>query len=322
MLSSQDSNVEGALPQQSQRGLTPLGTCSISADSASSQPARKRKHDDLSNGIAIGDAFDIQVQRKRHYCRSSLQKLQAHPSSASSTQLRLLPVAILDRSCLPLAYIDANGGVEGLGSRLFSARIAVLEPGLQEARHSCQTPVLIACSDSNDSIYAVEGVQPGIYALCRLGNWVTHQDIQRLEAMSLKNMPPRRDIAHEQANVSNKNWWRSAAMLASHGHRDCEDQKRKFAKIENFRLCLKARITKISELDSVTQEILPEAAQEQVPFTMDDVLQGPFPQDTPQEPKEVLDMIKAQYREALYVSKVKNLTCSNYITDTDNTRPH
>lgn len=252
---------------------------------------------------------------------SSLQKSQAHPSSASSTQLRLLPIALLDRSCLPLAYIDANGGVEDLGSRLFSARIAALESGLPEARHSCQTPVLIACSDFNDSFYAVEAVQSGIYALCRLGNWVTHQDIQRLRAMSLENMLPRGNITHEQVNVSSNNWWRSAAVFASHSRRDYEEQKRKCAKIENFRLCLKTPAIKIPQLDSVTPKILPEAAQEQVPFTLDD-MQESVPQDTPQEPNEVLDMIKAQYQEALYVSKVKDFSCPNYITDTDNTRHH
>jgi hypothetical protein len=65
MLSPRDLNVDRSLPQQSQRGLISLGTCSISADSASNQPVRKRKHDELSPGIAIGDAFNIQVQYKR-----------------------------------------------------------------------------------------------------------------------------------------------------------------------------------------------------------------------------------------------------------------
>lgn len=232
---------------------------------------------------------------------SSLQKSQAHPSSASSTQLRLLPIALLDRSCLPLAYIDANGGVEDVGSRLFSARIAVLESGLPEAWHSCQTPVLIACSDSNNSFYAVEAVQLGIYALCRLGNWVTHQDIQRLRAMSLENMLPRGNITHKQANVSSNNWWRSAAIFASHNRRDFEEQKRKLAKIESFRLCPKTPAIKTPRLDPVTPKIVPEAAQEQVPFILDDMPQESFPQDTL---NEVLDMIKAQYQEALYVSKV------------------
>ncbi len=237
-----------------------------------------------------------------------------------------MPIALLDHSCLPLAYIDTNGrAIEGLEPRLFSARIAALEPGLPEVRRSRRTPVLIAHSEFNASMYAVERVQLGIYALCRLGDWVTHQDIRRLQTMSLENIPPRKEHAYEQANATGNDWWRRAAIPPSHAsqrRRSYDSQKQKFAKLENFRLCLTTPITSTPELDLGIQETSPQVAQEHVPFTLVDMLEDPFPEDTRQEPEEVLGMIKAQYQEALYVSKVKGLTCSTNITNADSTRHH
>ncbi len=62
MLSPQDSNLDGSLPQQSHRGSTPLATCSISTDFAPGQLAQKRKYDELLTEIGIGDPFNIQVE--------------------------------------------------------------------------------------------------------------------------------------------------------------------------------------------------------------------------------------------------------------------
>ncbi len=58
----ENRTLDGSLPQiQSHRGLTPLESCSIPTVSNLSQPARKRKRNDISNDIGIGNPFTIQV---------------------------------------------------------------------------------------------------------------------------------------------------------------------------------------------------------------------------------------------------------------------
>ena len=169
-------------------------------------------------------------------------------------------------------------------------------------QHSCPTSVLIARSNLNVYMYAVERVQPGIYALCRLGEWVTHQNIQRLQKISLAKVAPRKENLHAQAGTSSRDWWRPAAIHASHNPRDCGGQKHKFARLENFQLCSQISTTKDPETKSVTIDILSEPLEEQVPATLNDVVEEPT-DETVQEPDEVLCMIQAQYQEALYVSK-------------------
>ena len=157
-------------------------------------------------------------------------------------------------------------------------------------------------------MYAVERVQQGIYAMCRLGKWVTYENIQRLQAMSLENMPSQRKVLYEQANASSNDWWQPAAIHANHGREDFHSQKQKFAKLENFRLCLKTPTTNTINTYSAIEELRPKRVQERNLSTFGDMMGDSIPQDTPQEPEEVLGMIKAQYQAALYVSKVRKLT--------------
>ncbi len=215
---------------------------------------------------------------------------------------------MLDRSCLPLAYIDTSGGSEDLGSRLFSARIAALEPHLPEVQRSYQTAVLIANSESYGSMYAVESVQVGVYALCRLGEWVTFEDIRGLQAKSLENMPRQNRIVHEPVKASIDEWWRPAAVPDDRTDRSREARKQKSAKLENFGLCLKPPAFIPPRITPVIEKLLPKHSQSQAPSRLDDMVEEPIPRDTPQEPEGVLDMVRAQYQEALYVSKVKQLS--------------
>ena len=142
----------------------------------------------------------------------------------------------------------------------------------------------------------------GIYALCRLGDWVKIQDIQRLQKISSENVAPRNKNVHEQAGVSSNDWWGAAAIRVSHHPQVCGSQKSKFARLDNFHLCSKSSTTKAPETESVSKELLSKPIEDQVSPALNDTMEEPT-YDTLQEPDEVLSMIKAQYQEALYVSK-------------------
>ena len=131
---------------------------------------------------------------------------------------------------------------------------------------------------------------------------MTHHDIQRLQKISSENKASRKENLHPQASTSSSDWWRPAAIYTGHKPRDCGGQKHKFARLENFKLCSKSSTTKAPETEPANQGPPPNPLEEQVPPTLNDMVEEPN-HETPQEPDEVLSMIKAQYQEALYVSK-------------------
>ena len=166
-------------------------------------------------------------------------------------------------------------------------------------------------------MYAVERVQSGIYALCRLGNWVTERDIRRLQALSLEQSPSLRTVLTEEVNAPIGEWWRPAAILTSQTCRNREGQKQKSTKIENYRLCSKVSLFATPQKASIVEEHPSEVAQEQVPFISENTSEEAIAQNSTPIPEEVLRMIKNQYQEALYVSKVRNSTKYTLTTKAD-----
>ena len=160
----------------------------------------------------------------------------------------------------------------------------------------------------------------GIYALCRLGKWVTFEDIRGLQAKSLEDMPLQKRIVHEPVKASTDEWWRPAAIYDDRTDRGREVRKQKSAKIDNFHQCLKTLANTTPRTAPVIEELPPKDAQSQAPSTFDGMVNEPIPQGMSQEPEEVLDIVRAQYQEALYVSKVKKFSERICTTRADYTR--
>ncbi|KAL8910786.1 MAG: hypothetical protein Q9171_003965 [Xanthocarpia ochracea] len=128
-------------------------------------PTRKRKYQEAENGSNIWDSFTIKQLQQDH---------------AQVTYV-FTPRLLLPRIHLPLAYLDPCGTTGfDQGTRLFSARIPVLETAYRE--HGVDTlPHVLITESSSKSLYAIERVQPGIYAQCKLAGWIELEHLEVLQ---------------------------------------------------------------------------------------------------------------------------------------------
>ena len=247
------------------------------------QTSGKRTHADFREDTSqIGPPFTV----------------QAHPWFPSHKSQPLIPRLLLLRSCLPLAYLDPVGGQEDrCGSRLFSARIDCLDDGEQEVFRGTEAKILIAESSVNNRLHAVENVQNGIYALCGLGQWVTLSMLKRLQAGAVPYYGPVAQVKDDEKCRSDmREWWRTAALRP-----DCEVRKDSSTtrRAAGAQLCLKKPIqtgtSPSPTIDSISAPTIPQEDGNALDI---------FVEEREQAPETMLGMIKSQYQEALYASKV------------------
>lgn len=162
-----------------------------------------------------------------------------------------------------------------------------------------QPTVLIAQSTDDDGLFAVERVQDGVYAICGLGNWVTVNSLKRLKAVTIDIVPPRRRRRQEQPGHPGDKWWSTAAVDSSFGN-GCDGYE-KTAKTYGVRLCLQTTKQKPIVPAQITQKIPQSSSKDQTRNVPTDIMD-----EVAQDPEEVFKMVRAQYQEALYASKVKH----------------
>ena len=135
--------------------------------------------------------------------------------------------------------------------------------------------------------------------MCRLGKWVTMDILKQLRPISADILDPRKRHFHEQPGLGPKYWW-SAAAIDFRPIAWCDPSKASdFEEARGVRLCLqKPQQNPITPVQ-VTQEIPTSIMQGQIGSFMVDTLQ-----EAAQDPEEVLKMVRAQYQDALYTSKV------------------
>ena len=207
---------------------------------------------------------------------------------------------------MPLAYLDPFAGRDDLlGPNLFSAHIEFLEKQLYEDRWPDETTVLIAQSPSDNGLFAIERVQDGIYAMCKLGTWVTINTLERLQIVPRSLTRPRERQSLEQPRLWGDKWWDTAAIGF--------EPKSKFGpsldlgaeKNRGVHLCLQMPQQEASTPAQNTQEIAPSISQGQIEQTSDDMVA-----EAAQSPEEVLKMVRTQYQISLYASKARLPFCA------------
>ena len=182
---------------------------------------------------------------------------------------------------------------------MFSAHIEVLEGSVHEDRWLNQPTALIAQSAIDDALYAVERVQRGIYAMCRLGDWVTVNTLERIQTVprDIVRQPKRR--RQEQPELPQHEWWSTAAIGSRPENRYDQGKKLGVDKTRGVRLCLQRPPQKPIIPIQIVQDISLPALQDQTGKVMTDMVAK-----VAQDPEEVLKMVRDQYQEALYASKV------------------
>ena len=230
------------------------------------------------------------------------------------TAQKLIPKLLLPRSCLPLAYLDPLAGRDDLiGSKFFSsAHIEALEQIVHEERRSRQPTILIAHSTIDDGLFAIEHIREGIYALCRLRNWVTVDTLQRLQVVPIDITRPRKRQFPEQPRLEGDKWWSTATIDGRHAGRYDASNDVGFERTRAVQLCLQMPQQRSIKPAPMTQEISHAISQGQFENVMKDTME-----DEAQDPGEILKMVQAQYQESLYTSKA-SLPCYANISLTAN----
>lgn len=183
----------------------------------------------------------------------------------------------------------------------------VLEETVREDRLSNQPTVLIAQSANDDGLFAIERVQEGIYAICKLGNWVTFNSLERLQAVPIDIVRPRKKQRQEQPGLPEDKWWCTAAIDLSSEIGYDRDNKSGIAKTYGVRLCFQTTQQKPIVPAQITQEIPQTVSKDQIGNVSTHMVE-----EAAQDPEEVFRMVRAQYQEALYASKVRH-SCSTSI---------
>ena len=202
---------------------------------------------------------------------------------------------------MPLAYLDLFGAREDLPrSNLFSAHIELLEDIVLDNRWPGQPTVVIAESAINDGLFAIERVQEGIYAMCRLRKWVTVNAIEQLHIIPVDIANTQKRQCHKQPLIRQNSWWSAAAIDFKSASRYDQSKDPGFEKTREVRLCLQKPQQCSNTPAQDIQEIPPSITQGQAESSVRDTLQ-----EAAQDPEEVLNMVRAQYQDALYTSKAR-----------------
>ena len=183
-----------------------------------------------------------------------------------------------------------------MAPRLFSARIDNLEDDQQESRLSNQPVVLAAQSAADDRLYAVEKVQDGIYALCRLGLWVTLRMLRDLQTGATNCYLGQGSRLEGRHPNPIEKWWQCAAIepepkVSYHVSSTQKDPK--------IRLCLQKPVHNTCLSTLLVGRKQSNKPSEEGKYSLGDMVEG-----STQEPEDMLAMIRSQYQESLYASKV------------------
>ncbi|MCJ1400190.1 hypothetical protein MMC11_003394 [Xylographa trunciseda] len=264
------------------------------------------------SGSALNQALHAPLNLKRKRCESTAPQelggsfnIQSSASTTSSASLKLIPKLLIPRSCLPLAYLDLESPREkdaSPKSRFFTARVAALNALNVPGNVPYESKILIVENCDGHELYAVEGVQQNIYALCRLSGWVTLGDFGRASVKARK-------LVHGDSATKTMEadpWWKTATVVL----KDTDDNGGRGAShARGIHLAMKppqemrpaeplSHASKADVTTTTESHLEPHLERKDVP-------NGPNGEEATQsrEPMDIVTMIRAQYMEALYMSK-------------------
>lgn len=251
----------------------------------------------------------------------------------------LSPLFLLPRTHLPLACLDTENLSGPLPrSRFFAAHMESLEASsLRNARYSGPV-VLIARLDADRSLYAIERVKRGRYALCKLGKWVDLEELRGAAILARSDATagpkdesnPNDRSAQFGSAGQEKSALKASAAIKRRRLDDGSEKEVSIADLGNQRAELKTRkiipgaVTKTAANDreatpsgpesQAVRDIDPSPLQQGLPIQMTQTQQGLVTEPMTQppnipaiefDPRDIFRMVQTQYLEALYMSKVR-----------------
>ncbi|KAL3458804.1 DNA replication regulator SLD3-domain-containing protein [Aspergillus heterothallicus] len=241
--------------------------------------------------------------------------IRAHAASLSEEPYVLEPIAVIPRHQLPFHWLDAPSALSQIQSgSLFAANIPLFEADLQT-----QSIVLVVRLTSDGGLYVIERVKRGIYALTKLVQGVEEGDIRVVVKASshrvtseLAPCTPRKSVE----NVTENDWWRMAQVddpasdlsmgisakrakvdfvFGVPGTADHGDEPMKGMSPVDV-------MDRSSSCDVRMLSVQPETYVQDEPLVSHEIGESQI-QETGQSAQELLDGLREQYLQALYITK-------------------
>ncbi|KAL3434051.1 DNA replication regulator SLD3-domain-containing protein [Aspergillus tetrazonus] len=241
--------------------------------------------------------------------------IRAHAASLYDDPYVFEPIAVFPRLQLPLEWLEAPSALSQIQSgSLFVANIPALESDSQ------QEPVVVIVRLSSDGgIYVIERAKRGIYSLSKLARGVEEGDIR----VALKASSRRANILAACSSckhpdvASDGDWWRLAQVDDPAPDLSLQLPAKR-AKVD-FVFGMSAesvdrdeRMKGASPMDSMERSSSVDARMVSVPPEAQVPVETAIPGgevddgnacESTQTPEELLDGLREQYLQALYVSK-------------------
>lgn len=249
--------------------------------------------------IRVGFKLESEASPVTDYAHYESRK-QTLPSSAPNEVTKLTPVLLIPRSHLPFSFLDPIAA----SARLFSAHIRGLEDN--EPGHPYGALVMVAELETEGSLYVVERVQCGLYALCRLGGWVNVEELRPAALAFKKHSAP---VMHRPLSVLGQaSWWECAAVEPLDADGDLRAKRLKANSSGSLRLKMRSSAPQTSPEPSRCGRAAVSPQSETATAAPEPPTLGSCERTCGVEvsAQESLDTLRCQYLEALYLSKVSN----------------
>ncbi|KAL4916249.1 DNA replication regulator SLD3-domain-containing protein [Aspergillus aurantiobrunneus] len=263
---------------------------------ASNPPQKKRKLS-ASNGLTAENII-----------------IRAHAASLYDDPYVLEPVAVIPRLQFPFNWLDASSTLSQIQSgSLFEADIPALESDPQP-----ELIVLVVRLTSDGGLYVIERVKRGIYSLSKLARGVEEGDVRVVVKASSQrvNGLAARTPRKQADGVSDGDWWRMAQVDDPVPDISLQIPAKR-AKVDfvfgvsSEPVDRDGEMKGVSPMDSMERSssynvrmvsVPPEAQVPAEPVVSGEVDEGNICETT-QSPQELMDGLREQYLQALYVSK-------------------
>ncbi|ODM21946.1 hypothetical protein SI65_02790 [Aspergillus cristatus] len=279
----------------------------------------------LESVNSLSDAYALPPLKKRKTWHPPAKDLgassiviRAPATSLSDDRYVLDPITLLPRSRVPFSWLDPSSSTlwPVPSGSLFVADVPILENDLRER---VEPTVLAVRSTADGGLYVVERVKKGIYAVSRLGPWVQEGDI----FVAVKGWSASAAVADEQTARCQSpvadgtvEWWEVARVeeplvdvdaLSGKGARldicvaFLDQEEDNVLPVESVESQTASITAPNLERSSSTGARMPSIAINDTQEQLDAMVS--VGADDLQSAQELLDGLRDQYLQALYISK-------------------
>jgi DNA replication regulator SLD3 len=220
--------------------------------------------------------------------------IKPYPDSPYDKPVTFKPIRVINRSQLPLSFLDTTAAEQSPPNGLFTARIDVLEQDeVETGRGADASKVLVAQYEINRVLYAIERIQARAYSICKLAPWLKEKDVAELWDPANVSAYPVPSALLPDRNVGGP-WWQHAVLDTQLA--ELPTKRARMSMVRRPAETVHVKPEPQSEADHVT---IPSSHLE-IPTVPDPAHEAPAQTLTP---TEQLDLLVQQYLEAVYTSK-------------------